>query len=129
MGLVARFVEAAGIPTLTMSVGRDITERVVPPRAVFLDYPMGNEIGRPHQLQEQRAIIRAAFAAAAEMKEPGTILDLPFALEATDEQGRDWREWVYTKGFRARHMKTREGGRWPDESRAPQADSSRTTTK
>lgn len=110
MGLVARFIEDAGIATLTMSVGRDITEQVVPPRAVFVDYPMGNEIGRPGNLDEQRAIVRAAFAALAEMARPGTIVDLPFSLEATDERGLDWRDWVYTKGFRDRLMKSRDGG-------------------
>ncbi|RMF25562.1 MAG: hypothetical protein D6760_00715 [Deltaproteobacteria bacterium] len=112
VGLVARFVEEAGISTLTMSVGRDITEHVVPPRAAFLDYPMGNETGRPGLADEQRAIVRAAFSALDRMTEPGMIIDLPFSLEATDEQGRDWRDWVYTKGFRARLMKTREGGKW-----------------
>jgi len=112
VGLVARFVEQAGIPTLTMSVGRDITEYVVPPRAAFLDYPMGNETGRPELADEQRAIVRAALAALDRMTEPGMIVDLPFSLDATDEEGRDWRDWVYTKEFREYLMKTREGRRW-----------------
>ncbi len=112
VGLVARFVEQAGIPTLTMSVGRDITEHVVPPRAVFLDYPMGNETGRPGLADEQREIVRSALAALERMSKPGEIVDLPFSLDATDENGRDWRDWVYTKGFRAHLMKTREGKRW-----------------
>jgi hypothetical protein len=94
-----------------MSVGRDITEHVRPPRAVFLDYPMGNEIGRPNRPDEQRLIVRSAFAALGQMKRPGTIVDLGLHLEMFAPTGRPWREWVYTKEFRRHHMKTREGER------------------
>jgi hypothetical protein len=94
-----------------MSVGRDITEHVRPPRAVFLDYPMGNEIGRPHDVDEQRRIVREAFAALPRMVEPGTIVDLGISLQQQSPDGRDWHEWVYTKDFRRHFMKTREGTR------------------
>jgi hypothetical protein len=111
VGLVARAVEEAGIATLTMTVGRDITEHVRPPRAVFLDYPMGNEIGRPGNAAEQRRIVRAAFHAFEAMTEPGTIVDVGIKLELNAPDGRPWRDWVYTKEFRRHHMKTREGTR------------------
>lgn len=94
-----------------MSVGRDITEHLKPPRAVFVDYPMGNEIGRPGNVDEQRRIVRAAFAALEGMKEPGTIVDLGMKLDGLAPDGRPWRDWVYTKEFRRHHMKTREGAR------------------
>lgn len=96
-----------------MSVGRDITAHVRPPRAVFVDYPMGNEIGRPGNVDEQRRIVRGAFDALGRMTEPGTIVDLGLRFEADAPDGRPWREWVYTKEFRQHHMKTREGTR-PD---------------
>ncbi len=109
MGLVARAVEATGIPTLTMSVGRDITEQVRPPRAVFVNYPMGNEIGRPGHEEEQRAIVAGAFDALAVMNEPGCIVDLPHELRETAPNGGSWESWVYTKEFRSHAMRTREG--------------------
>jgi hypothetical protein len=102
-------VEEAGTATLTMTVGRDITEHARPPRAVFVDYPMGNECGRPGNVAEQRRIVRAAFAALAQITEPGTIVDLGMKLDADAPDGRPWREWVYTKEFRLHHMRTREG--------------------
>jgi D-proline reductase (dithiol) PrdB len=37
VGLVARHLEANGIPTVTFSCARDITEAARPPRSVFLD--------------------------------------------------------------------------------------------
>ena len=94
-----------------MTVGLDITRHVRPPRAVFLDYPMGNEIGRPGNVEEQRAILRAAFGALPRMTEPGQIVDIGMRLEETAPDGRPWRDWVYTKEFRRHHMKTREGTR------------------
>ncbi len=92
-----------------MSVGRDITAHVRPPRAVFVDYPMGNEIGRPGNVDEQGRIVRGAFGALGRMNEPGKIVDLGMRLEGTAPDGRPWRDWVYTKEFRRHHMKTREG--------------------
>ena len=89
----------------------DITVQVRPPRTAFVDYPMGNEIGRPHRADEHRRIVRSAFAALAQMHEPGTIVDLGLRLDESSPDGRPWREWVYTKEFRRHHMKTREGER------------------
>jgi hypothetical protein len=97
-----------------MSVGMDITSHVRPPRTVFIDYPMGNEIGRPHMLEEHRLIVRCAFEALGRMTTPGTIVDLGFRLEMAAPNGRPWREWVYTKEFRRELMKTREGTRPAD---------------
>ncbi|HXC53199.1 MAG TPA: hypothetical protein VN634_20090 [Candidatus Limnocylindrales bacterium] len=89
----------------------DITAQVRPPRTAFLDYPMGNEIGRPNRPDEQGQIVRSAFAALAQMTEPGTIVDLGFRLDAESPEGKPWRDWVYTKEFRRYHMKTRDGER------------------
>ena len=78
MGLVARAVEAAGIPTIVITSARDITESVRPPRAVFVDYPLGHQTGLPLDAESQRAILRAALATLEEAREPGVIVDLPF---------------------------------------------------
>jgi hypothetical protein len=92
-----------------MSVGRDITERVRPPRAVFVNFPMGNEVGRPGRVEEQRAIVRGAFAALGRMTAPGTIVDLPLGFDEAAPDGQPWQDWVYTKDFRAHFMKKRDG--------------------
>jgi D-proline reductase (dithiol) PrdB len=112
VGLVSRGVEAAGIATLTLSVAHDITEHVRPPRTAFLNYPMGNEVGRPHDAHEQRAILAAALTAAEEMHEPGMIVDLGFELEAAAPDGRPWQDWVYTRDFRRACMLRRDGSRY-----------------
>jgi hypothetical protein len=63
VGLIVREVEAAGIPTLCMTSAYDITQAVNPPRAVFLNYPLGHQTGKPNDSEGQRAIIRDALGA------------------------------------------------------------------
>ncbi len=84
MGLVAREVEAAGIPTLVMTSALDITRAVNPPRAAFLDYPLGHTTGKPHQPALQRAIMLEALEAFTSMREPGQVKHLPFRWDEDD---------------------------------------------
>ena len=77
MGLVARVVEEAGIPTVTISTGRDITALVRPPRSLFVNFPMGNSFGRPGDSAMQAEILRRALDFAVTAEEPGILVDLP----------------------------------------------------
>ena len=90
MGLIARLAESAGIPTLSMSSARDITAAVNPPRAVFLDWPLGHTSGRPGQPDLNVDVMRATLAAFEHLDAPGTIVDLPFPWAAND----DWKDRV-----------------------------------
>ena len=46
-----------------MSSALDITQSVHPPRAVFLDYPLGHTTGKPHEPALQRDILLQALDA------------------------------------------------------------------
>jgi hypothetical protein len=81
-GLVARVVEEAGIPTVTVSTGRDLSRNVLPPRTAFVNFPMGNAFGRPGDRAQQRKILVDALELAASAREPGTFVDLPYAWGA-----------------------------------------------
>ena len=48
MSLVARHLEADGIPTVIMGCAKDIVEHCGVPRFLFSDFPLGNSAGRPH---------------------------------------------------------------------------------
>ena len=61
-----------------MGTGYDILALGNPPRAVFLDYPLGNTCGRPFAPEEQYDIIRVGLEALAGVSEPGTILTLDY---------------------------------------------------
>ncbi len=78
MGVLARVVELAGIPTVSVTGARDITERVRPPRAAYLGYPLGYSLGRPGRSDEQRRIVADVLALAERVRTPGEIVDLPY---------------------------------------------------
>jgi hypothetical protein len=78
VGLIARHAEAAGIPTLCMSSALDITRAVNPPRAAFLDYPLGHTTGKPDDPELQRDILLRALQGFASLTRPGSVVMLPF---------------------------------------------------
>ena len=78
MGLIARHAEARGIFTVCLSSALDITRSVNPPRAVFLDFPLGHTSGKANEPELQYSIVRDALRALEEMKEPGTVKILPY---------------------------------------------------
>lgn len=71
-------VEAAGIPTVVVSTGRDLSAQVKPPRTVFVNFPMGNPFGRPFDISQQRTILLNALHALEAVKAGGEIIDLPY---------------------------------------------------
>ncbi len=75
MGLVCRVAEEAGIATVCVSTGRDLTEQVKPPRSLFLNYPMGNNFGGPDDLDLQTRILRRALAMIDDVTVGGTLID------------------------------------------------------
>ena len=94
MGLVARHLEAAGIPTLCMSSALDITRSVNPPRTAFLDFPLGHTTGKPNQPELQRRILLEALSSFDAMTVPGSVSTLPYRW--SDDEG--WKEKAYAEG-------------------------------
>ena len=78
MSLVARVLEAGGIATVTYTNARDIAASAGNPRQIFLNYPLGNPAGRPHDPDNQREVLRAGFKLLEEADRPGIIVDLPY---------------------------------------------------
>lgn len=77
MSLIARHFEAAGLPTLILGSAIDILEAGQPPRARFVNYPLGFESGRFRDSSDQLAVVRQALTGFDEMTAPG-IETLPF---------------------------------------------------
>ncbi len=78
MGLVARVLEREGLPTVSLTSAIDITERIRPPRAAFLNYPLGNPAGAPGDVEGQKRVLREVLGLVETVREPGTIVELPF---------------------------------------------------
>jgi D-proline reductase (dithiol) PrdB len=78
VGLVARVIEEAGIPTVVVSTGRDLSAQVKAPRTVFVNFPMGNPFGRPFDAAQQRAVLLDALRALESARDGGALIDLPY---------------------------------------------------
>jgi D-proline reductase (dithiol) PrdB len=74
VGLVQRAIEAHGIPTIGVTLQREVSRRVRPPRALYLRYPFGHPMGEAFAVAQQRAILLAALDGLTRITEPGTIL-------------------------------------------------------
>lgn len=77
MGLIQRAIEAAGIPTVSLSILRDVTAKVRPPRALFLRWPFGHPLGEPGNLAQQFTVLYEAFQFLYTAK-TGELRDLPY---------------------------------------------------
>jgi D-proline reductase (dithiol) PrdB len=76
--LIQREIEKIGIPTIGISIVRNYSEKVKPPRTIFLRWPFGHPLGEPFNIPQQKAVLRKAFEALYDINEPGTIIDVPF---------------------------------------------------
>lgn len=72
VGLVAGELEKRGIATTSVTMLREVTEKVRVPRALFVDTPLGYPLGRPNDPALQTAILREALALLGER---GQVLD------------------------------------------------------
>ncbi len=73
VGLIQSIIEKAGIPTVSVSVLREVTERVDPPRALFVDFPLGYPLGAPQDAALQTRIILAMLALLREPVPPSIL--------------------------------------------------------
>lgn len=96
MGLIARAIEEAGIPTLSMSSAWDITFAVKPPRAVFINFPLNHQTGKANDPVLQRRILLDAFKAFETLWAPGQILTLPYVWDPNDTS---WEEKDFGPDF------------------------------
>ena len=115
VGLIARQLEAACIPTVCLSSARDITAAVNPPRAAFVDFPLGHTAGRVHQPDLNRHIVGDALALFHSADRPGVIVDLPYRWADDD----DWKDGV----MRPAATPDADGGAGPTDDRVERFDS------
>ena len=87
VGLAARAIEQAGIPTVTVGVDQTAIERVRPPRAGYYRGRFGSVAGKPNFPEYQRRIIEEALRWLEPMGEPG-LRKLGVELESQVEAAR-----------------------------------------
>jgi hypothetical protein len=79
VSLVARHLEAEGIPTVIVGSARDIVEYCGVPRFLFTDFPLGNPAGHPWDRAMQRAIAAQALDLLESATAPRATVRAPFA--------------------------------------------------
>ena len=84
MSLVARYLEAHGLPTVIVGSARDIVEHCGVPRFLFTDFPLGNPCGHPWDRAMQEKIVRQALDVLTTAPGPRTTIKAPFAWKASD---------------------------------------------
>ncbi len=93
MSLVARHLEANGIPTVVIATARDIVEYCGVARLVFVDFPLGNPCGVPFDEKMQSDIVGMALDLLESAEKPGTTVVAPW----TWPKGEHWKETIFTE--------------------------------
>jgi hypothetical protein len=82
VGLVQREIERAGISTITLSSIPELTASVSVPRLAAIEHPLGFLLGQPGDAEGQMEVLRATLQAVMEIREPGSVIHLPFTWPA-----------------------------------------------
>ncbi len=86
-----------------MTSALSITRAANPPRAAYLDFPLGHTAGKPHQPRLNRDIVRDALMGFETLQQPGMLM-LPY-------------EWADDDAWKDGVMRPRSPNAQPDDSR------------
>lgn len=73
VGLAAREIERRGVATVSLSIVREISEKIPPPRALFLPFPFGHALGEPGRRAQQLHVLGLALRLLFDAEQPGTF--------------------------------------------------------
>lgn len=93
-----RAIEAAGIPTISLSNNPAATERIRAPRWVRVRFPRGSMLGEPGNRDKQMRVLTDTLHALASIDVPGGSVELPHRWEAEPVlwRGKPLREGSYS---------------------------------
>lgn len=61
VGLIQAAIERENISTVSVSLLREVTKIIRPPRALFAPFPLGYPLGAPNNTAQQHEVIRQAL--------------------------------------------------------------------
>lgn len=91
MPVLARLVEAAGIPTVIVTMMPDTADALVAPRVVGVEFPFGHPFGMPEDRAMQRTVLETAVTVLAGARRPGTRVDVD--IEWPQSRKEAYRAW------------------------------------
>jgi hypothetical protein len=86
VGALGHYLEAAGIATTGISLVREHTEIIQPPRALWVTFELGRPLGAPDDAALQRRVLKAALALLEATSGP-VLEDYPETIAAADLTG------------------------------------------
>jgi D-proline reductase (dithiol) PrdB len=92
VSLVARHIEAHGIPTVIMGCAKDIVEHCGVPRFLWSDFPLGNSAGRPFDVESQRQTLERALRVLEAAPAPRTTVQSPLRWSDDPSWKRDYND-------------------------------------
>jgi glycine/betaine/sarcosine/D-proline reductase family selenoprotein B len=88
--LVARHLEANGVPTVLMGCAKDIVEHAAVPRFMFSDFPLGNSAGKPDDVASQDQTLEQALRLLESAAGPRTTMQSPIRWSASGDWKLDY---------------------------------------
>ncbi|KAF0240466.1 MAG: hypothetical protein FD167_4168 [bacterium] len=62
VGLIQAAIERVGITTVSITLLKEVTETIQPPRAMFVPYRLGYPLGQPNNPELQKRVIKTALS-------------------------------------------------------------------
>jgi D-proline reductase (dithiol) PrdB len=84
VGLLARELEAGGIPTILLAVSPEAVVKTAPPRTLLLRFPLGHVLGEPGNRMQQLTVLQDALDVLLSAPQPGTIVTSPYRWRRED---------------------------------------------
>jgi hypothetical protein len=126
--VLARVFEETGLSTVALALIRNHAERVKPPRALFVPFPLGFALGKPNDPTFQHRVLEAAFDLLAApsgpvVKDFGEVAEAPAEVfqasdvapgaettgEATPGVGDPADELTHLRGYYEQWLEDHEG--------------------
>ena len=92
VSLVARHLEAHGIPTVIVGSAKDIVEHCGVPRFLFSDFPLGNSAGRPFDVPSQAETLELALRVLESAPAARSTVQSPLRWSADAGWKRDYND-------------------------------------
>jgi len=88
LGILARALEKANVPTMLLSVDREMTDLIRPPRTAYYDGRIGSVVGRPNSKQYQLRVLDESLRWIETFDQPGARrLAVHLETEVQQERG------------------------------------------
>ena len=87
LGIIARSIEESGIPTMMISVDRDLSDRVRPPRSAYYKGEFGSVAGKPNFREYQLRVLDESIRWIETFDQPG-VRRLAVEIQSQVEAGR-----------------------------------------